>query len=355
MNRSGNARTSVSKERIGIAMSGGVDSTATALILRENTTVEGFFMRLAQPDFDRQLARVENLAEQLNIKLHVVDLRQEFTAKVLEYFASAYFHGTTPNPCMVCNREVKFGLFQKAILSHGMDRMATGHYARIVHDSSGYHLHDGLDPAKNQSYFLARLTQEQLAKVIFPLGEKRKSEVYAFVAVHGFTDFGGIESQDVCFLANESVGSYLEKRYPQAVRGGPVVSTEGVQVGQHTGLFRYTIGQRRGLGIPDASPWYVTGIDADSNTLIVGKSDELLKTTIRVRDIHWLSGMPPDMDETYSVRIRYSHRGAIAKLLLVDQSSIHIVFTEPQRAITPGQFAVIYRGDEVIGSGVILD
>jgi len=336
-------------------MSGGVDSTATALILRENNAIEGFFMRLAQPDFERQLSRVEALADQLDIRLHVVDLRQEFTAKVLEYFADAYFHGTTPNPCMVCNREVKFGLFQKAILCHGMDRMATGHYARIIYDGCAYHLHDGRDPAKNQSYFLARLTQEQLAKVIFPLGEKRKSEVYAFVAQHGFTGFGGIESQDVCFLADESVGNYLEERYPQAVRGGPVVSTEGVLVGHHTGLFRYTIGQRRGLGIPDASPWYVTGIDAGNNTLIVGKSDELLKTTIRVRDIHWLSGMPPDLDATYSVRIRYSHRGANAKLKVVDQSTMHILFVEPQRAITPGQFAVIYLHDEVIGSGVILD
>jgi len=355
MNKSGNARTSVSKERIGIAMSGGVDSTATALILRENTEVEGFFMRLAQPNFDQQLARVEKLAEQLGITLHVIDLRQEFNDKVLEYFANAYFRGTTPNPCMVCNREVKFGLFQKAILHYGMNRMATGHYARVTYDKSCYHLHDGLDLGKNQSYFLARLTQQQLANVIFPLGEKQKEEVYTFVEKHGFNDFGGLESQDVCFLADESVGDYLEERYPQAIRSGPVMSTEGVQVGKHTGLFRYTIGQRRGLGIPDSSPWYVTGIDAVKNTLIVGKSEELFKTTIRLQDIHWLSGVQPDMDATYSVRIRYSHRGAKAKLQPADQSTLHILFAEPQRAITPGQFAVIYSHDEVIGSGVILD
>ena len=336
-------------------MSGGVDSTATALLLRENTEVEGFFMRLAQPNFEQQLARVENLAHKLHIKLHVIDLRQEFNDRVLQYFADAYFHGTTPNPCVVCNREVKFGLFQKAILRSGMDRMATGHYARVTYAESCYHLHDGFDLAKNQSYFLARLTQEQLAKVIFPLGEKQKSEVYSFVAKHGFTDFGGLESQDVCFLANESVGDYLEERYPQAIRSGPVLSTEGVRVGQHTGLFRYTIGQRRGLGIPDASPWYVTGIDSANNTLIVGKSEELLKTTIRIHDIHWLSGVQPDMNVTYNVRIRYSHRGAKAKLQPVDRSTLLILFSEPQRAITPGQFAVIYLHDEVIGSGVIVD
>lgn len=344
----------MSSERIGIAMSGGVDSTATALILRENNAIEGFFMRLAQPDFERQLARVETLAERISIPLNIVDLRQEFSAKVLEYFSNTYFTGTTPNPCMICNREVKFGLFQQEILRRGMDRMATGHYARIHYDGSVYHLLDGLDSSKNQSYFLSRLTQDQLAKVIFPLGDKYKTDIYAFVRQHGFTGFGGIESQDVCFLADESVGSYLEKRYPEAVHGGPIVTTEGVQVGYHNGLFRYTIGQRRGLGIPDSSPWYVTAIDAANNTLIVGKPETLLKTTIRLSDIHWLSGTPPDVNYTYTVRIRYSHRGSQARLKLVEPSSMHIIFEEPQRAITPGQFAVIYRDDEVLGSGVIL-
>lgn len=356
MNIRRNARNRVSRERIGIAMSGGVDSTACALILREQAEIEGFFMRLAQPGFDRQQQRVTRLADRLAIPLTVIDLRQEFNRRVLDYFADTYFNGLTPNPCMVCNREIKFGLFLQAILGSGMDRMATGHYARIRHDSSGFHLLNGLDPVKNQSYFLARLTQEQLAAVIFPLGDRRKSEIYTLVKQQGFTDFEGIESQDVCFLANDSVGDYLEQRYPDAVRSGPILSTSGQEVGHHTGLFRYTIGQRRGLGIPDSSPWYVAGMDAASNTLIVGKPDDLLRERVLLGDVHWLSGVPPAFDQMFTVRIRYSHRGAPARIEQDPQSPEHIilVFPESQRAITPGQYAVIYAGDEVMGSGVIL-
>jgi tRNA-specific 2-thiouridylase len=309
-------------------------------------------MRLAQPDFERQLARVERLATQLAIPLTVIDLREEFSQKVLSYFADSYFRGITPNPCMVCNREVKFGLFQQAILGAGMECMATGHYARITHDGAAFHLFDGIDPDKNQSYFLSRLTQYQLGKVFFPLGARRKSEVYEFVKAHGFGDFEGLESQDICFLADESVGSYLETRYPQAVRSGPVISTEGVEVGRHSGLFRYTIGQRRGLGIPDASPWYVTAIDADHNTLIVGKADELFRDAIEIGELHWISGAEPDLSERYLVRIRYSHKGAMARIVAT-ASGARIFFEERQRAITPGQFAVIYRDTEVLGSGVI--
>jgi len=344
----------VNRERIGIAMSGGVDSTATALILRENAAIEGFFMRLAQPDYERQLERVTRLADRLQIPLHIVDLREDFARKVLDYFAAAYFGGTTPNPCMICNLEIKFGLFPQAILAHGMDRMATGHYARVVRDQAGYHLLDGLDPAKNQAYFLARLTQRQLARIVFPLGEKRKSEIYSFVRRHGFTDFDGSESQDICFLANESVGQYLEQRYPEAVRSGPVLSADGRELGRHNGLFRYTIGQRRGLGIPDASPWYVTGIDVARNALIVGKNEELMRTSIELRDIHWISETMPDPGEIHTVRIRYSHQGANARIEQTDQHLTRILFEEPQRAITPGQFAVIYRRDEVLGSGIII-
>lgn len=334
-------------------MSGGVDSTATALILRDSSSVEGFFMRLAQPDFESQLARVERLAAQLAIPLTVIDLRHEFSEKVLSYFASSYFRGTTPNPCMICNREVKFGLFQQAILGAGMDCMATGHYARITHDGAGFHLFDGIDPGKNQSYFLSRLTQYQLSKVLFPLGVRKKSEVYDLVKGHGFYGFEGIESQDICFLADESVGSYLQTHYPQAVRSGPVLSTDGVEVGRHSGLFRYTIGQRRGLGIPDASPWYVTAIDAAHNTLIVGKSGDLLRDTIEIEDLHWISGTEPDLNDRYLVRIRYSHKGSLARIVSTG-SGARILFEESQRAITPGQFAVIYKDTEVLGSGVIL-
>lgn len=340
-------------ERIGIAMSGGVDSTAAALLLQQKAEIQGFFMRLAQPDIDDQLKRVMMIAERLDIPLEVIDLQEGFSSNVLEYFANTYFQGLTPNPCMVCNQQVKFGLFQEAIISRGMDRMATGHYARLFSDGTIYHLHDGIDPFKDQSYFLARLNQKQLSRLMFPLGECRKQDMYALVREHGFTDFEGIESQDVCFLSDESPGDYLAARYPDFIRPGKILSTTGAEVGRHEGLFRYTIGQRRGLGIPDSSPWYVSGIDAGANTLIVCKADDLFRTSIRVEKLHWLADTPPDFDKEYTVRIRYSHRGSAAAIQPGRGDTAQIIFHEKQRAVTPGQFAVIYDSTEVLGSGII--
>ena len=335
-------------------MSGGVDSTAAAIVLKEKADLCGFFMRLHQPDFPSQLANVSSIAERLGIPLKVIDLREQFQQKVLDYFRDSYFSGLTPNPCMVCNRDIKFGLFLEAILAAGMERMATGHYARIVRDGELYRLHDGVDPTKDQSYFLARLTQHQLSHAVVPLGTAHKQETYALVARHGFTGFEAKESQDICFLSDQGVGDYLAERYPEGVRPGTVIDTDGREIGRHAGLFRYTIGQRRGLGLPDVSPWYVAGIDSAQNTLIVCKHDELFKEAIMVDDLHWLSGHIPDLDRTYMVRIRYSHHGSPARINMdtsLDQA--RIAFEEPQRAITPGQFAVIYDGTEVLGSGII--
>lgn len=353
MNLLRNARTSVSNKRIGIAMSGGVDSTAAALMLRDSNTIQGFFMRLAQPDFDDQLERVSHLADKLSISLQVIDLREQFNKKVLDYFSSTYAQGRTPNPCMICNHEIKFGLFQEAILASGAEIMATGHYAQIVYDNSAYHLLDGTDNTKNQSYFLARLSQSQLCHTLFPLGQLQKADIFQFVKQHGFKHFDGVESQDICFLGNESVSQYLEKNHPQYIKKGPILSTEGQHLGEHTGLYRYTIGQRRGLGLPDTSPWYVAGIDATQNTLIVGKPDDLMKSELEIDNLHWISGNMPDTNRAYKVRIRYSHRGSMATLHPHQAGHMRLVFEEPQRAVTPGQFAVIYNESEVLGSGVI--
>ena len=311
-------------------------------------------MHLAQPDYASQKSRVEAIAAQLGISLQIINLQQEFEQKVLNYFSGSYFQGLTPNPCVICNKEIKFGLFLKAILGAGMDSMATGHYAKILKTDDIYHLHCGDDPKKDQSYFLSRLTQKQLAKVIFPLGEKIKSDTYRFVEEHGFNDFHGLESQDVCFLENSQIGNFLEGQTRDKPATGPIVSTSGKVLGHHKGLFRYTIGQRKGLGISSDTPLYVISLDAAANRVIVGKNDELFRKQIRVDNLHWLNGMAPDTTKSYLVRIRYSHKGSSARLILDDNGCGNIIFQEPQRAVTPGQFAVIYNETELLGSGVIL-
>jgi tRNA-specific 2-thiouridylase len=344
----------VREKQIGIALSGGVDSTACALLLREHYQLKGFFMQLAQPNYAVQRAQVEAVAKKLGISLQIINLQQEFEKKVLDYFSGSYFQGLTPNPCVICNREIKFGLFMEAILSTGMDMMATGHYAKIEQKDDIFHLHSGDDPKKDQSYFLSRLTQDQLSKVLFPLGDKTKQSTYHFVEKHGFDDFHGQESQDVCFLENSQIGDFLQVRSTNKDISGSIVSTSGKVLGRHKGLFRYTIGQRKGLGISSETPLYVIGLDTAKNMVIVGKNEELFKKQIRVEKIHWLAGKIPDVTIDYTVRIRYSHKGSKARISLNNHGGGDILFHAPQRAVTPGQFAVIYHETELLGSGIIL-
>lgn len=344
----------MSRQPVGIAMSGGVDSTAVALLLKDKYEVQGFFMALDQPDFEQQKGRVEFLAEGIGIPLQVIDLKKQFKKLVLDYFSNSYFQGKTPNPCMICNREIKFGLFMDTILSVGMDRVATGHYARIDHRADEYFLHTGTDFKKDQSYFLSRLTQQQLSRALFPLGSMSKSDIYRFVESEGYTDFRGRESQDICFLKGKKVGSFLENYDKPSVAPGPVVSTTGAVLGQHKGLYRYTIGQRRGLGLPDLSPWYVCTIDHVNNTLVVGKDKDLFTPTLFACSAHWLNRAKPENNRKYTVRIRYSHPGTSARFTFISKDSFKLTFDEPQRAVAPGQYAVLYDGDRVVGSGEIV-
>lgn len=341
------------KLQVGLAMSGGVDSTSCALMLKEHYSVTGFFMQLAQPDLPQQLQRVHEIAKRIGIPLKIIDLSEQFTIRVLNYFSSSYFSGLTPNPCMVCNNEIKFGLFLEAMLDAGMDKIATGHYARIKEENGAFHLLQGKDDKKDQSYFLARLDQNQLSRILFPLGEMEKTEVYRYIEKAGFTTFRGKESQDVCFLANEGVGEFLRTKFPHKGKPGVLKSNKGKILGSHQGLHHYTIGQRRGLGISDETPYYVIKLDSTDNSVIVGKNKDLMQDSITINNINWLLGSPPDMKNTYTVRIRYSHKGSPARLRKVDNSHCQLIFETQQRAITPGQFAVIYSNDEVLGSGEI--
>ena len=340
--------------KVGIAMSGGVDSSVTASILKEaGKEVGGFFMNLPLPGVAKHLERVRAVARQLDIPLEVIDLREPFSREVVDYFVQAYRNGQTPNPCVVCNRQVKFGYLLQAILDRGFDRMATGHYARLVTDSLGRTLvKKGRDPKKDQSYFLCRLTGEQLENVLFPLGSLTKEEVYARAAQLGLAGVHGPESQDVCFLAGETVASFLARRSID-ISPGEIVDTGGTVLGQHRGIWHYTIGQRRGLGLPHSTPWYVFRLDAPRNRVVVCKNEMLLQQDVLVRDLVW-HREEPEYPCTANVRIRGSHRPAEASIQQQAGNLWQVSFTEPQRALTPGQFAVVYTEDDCIaGSGII--
>ena len=342
------------KTKIGIAMSGGVDSTATALLMQQKAEVCGFFMKLEQPNYDDQVERVSSIAEKLSINLEIIDLTKQFQTAVLDYFSGSYFKGLTPNPCVVCNREIKFGLFQKAILESGVEKMATGHYAQIVEQEGLYQLHKGVDSYKDQSYFLSRLTQDQLSTALFPLGSMEKSNIYNLVEQHGFMDFRGQESQDVCFLDHDNVADFLEKRDDFADMSGNITLCDGTILGEHKGLHRYTVGQRKGLGIAYHSPLYVIELDMKTDSVIVGTNEDLFQQELFIHDVHWLTpDIPVDLTDI-DVRLRSTHRGAIASIQGESDSLAKIMFNEPQRAITPGQFAVFYKDSQVLGSGIIL-
>jgi tRNA-uridine 2-sulfurtransferase len=331
---------------IGVAMSGGVDSTTTAALLQEQGwQVEGFFM-LLQPNSEEQAAKVQVLAQRLGIPLHLVDLRQQFHLQVIQSFTAAYQQGLTPNPCILCNRLIKFGLLMEAMLAQGMDSMATGHYARVEQAR----LYRGLDPNKDQSYFLCRLLPEQLARLVLPLGTWKKQAVFQRAKDLGFTHFDGSESQDVCFLGEQTLAHFLSQQGLSA-RTGVIQNTEGKILGEHQGIWHYTVGQRRGLGLPDASPWYVTALDAQRNVVIVGKNDALFHQQIVLRDMQWQGEAPPQWQGLVQVRSR--HQPTPAHLVPQEDGLWQVCLDTPQRAITPGQFAVLYEADQVVASGVI--
>lgn len=356
--------------RVAVAMSGGVDSLRAVTLLKESGhEVFGVHMRLlpasregrwcAESVLQESEGALKSLCVRLGIPLSIVDMRDAFERAVITPFLQAYRRGLTPNPCVLCNPRIKFGLLRKEAFRLGAERLATGHYARVLPPETGHHrfrLARGADPAKDQSYFLYGLTQEQLGEVWLPLGASRKRDIQRWAGETGYSHLVSGESQEICFIPQGDYLAFLVERFglPREGIPGPIVDMEGRVLGEHRGIHAYTVGQRRGLGIPSTAPYYVVKLDPRANSVHVGRNDDLLQREVRVHAVNWVSVPPPSEPLCAAVRIRNQHLPAPARLIPIDSQEVLIHFHEPQRAVTPGQAAVFYDGDLVLGGGTIL-
>lgn len=345
---------SVSKGRVLVAMSGGVDSSvAVALLVAQGYECLGVTMRVGSSDSVTDDARA--VADALGIPLHVFDLREEFRREVVEVFAAAYMVGRTPNPCVVCNRRIKLGLLVERAAYLECDYVATGHYARTFLDpqSRRWCLAKGRDRVKDQSYYLYGLTQKQLARLLLPLGEYAKAKVRAMAADMKLPAAERKESQDICFMEGRDYRSFLRESWPESVRHGPIVDRSGHVLGRHDGLAFYTLGQRKGLGVSAREPLYVLELDRERNAVVVGSSRELYSNCLVANTVNWVSVAEITSRQPVTARVRYRAEPEGAVIEELSDGRVLTVFGQPQRAITPGQSVVWYQGDLVIGGGTI--
>ena len=366
--------------KIAVAMSGGVDSSAAAAILNEQGhDLVGFTMQLwnqrrgisvdenGEPLPSRccsldDVYDARRVAEELGFPFYVLNLEKEFERDVVQPFVNSYLEGETPIPCVACNSRLKFASLDKLASSLGCEKVATGHYARVEFEeaTSRYRLLRGRDPNKDQSYFLWELTQDQLSRALFPLGELSKNDARQAARESHLAVAEKKESQEICFVPDGDYAGFID-RYLDAEQQtdrlpgeGEIVTSEGTVLGTHGGIHRYTVGQRRGLGIANARPLYVLGVEAERNRVIVGYDDELLGDEFTAAGVNWIALDSPSDPVRAEVRIRYRHTAAPATITPHPNGRAVVKFDEPQRAITPGQATVFYRGEEVLGGGWIV-
>jgi tRNA-specific 2-thiouridylase len=350
------------KQTTAVAISGGVDSLMAACLLKEQGHhiigihfVTGFETASSDRQHPNETIshRILDIGTQLGITVKIVDIRSEFKDKIVAYFIRSYQSGRTPNPCMRCNPTIKFGTILTHAKKLGAQILATGHYARTERDKSGrYHLFKGADKKKDQSYFLARLTHRQLASSRFPLGEINKSAIIRMAQQKGLRPVYRKESQDICFIRHDSYGKFLSQQEGFEPQPGFIEDVNGRVIGKHNGLHLFTIGQRRGINCPAPEPYYVVRLDPGRNCLIVGAKKDLLSSECRVVDINWIGEEPPAPMDMYT-RVRYRSREVASTVLPQDKQAAIVRFKNPQPAVTPGQGAVFYRGDEILGGGWI--
>lgn len=351
-------------DRVVVAMSGGVDSSvAAALLKQQGYEVIGMMLRLwSEPGKDDSnrcctpdaMGAARRVAAQLGIPFYAVDAKETFHNTVVKYFIAGYEGGTTPNPCLLCNRQIRFGFLLEHALALGAKYLATGHYARLVKDDNGKtRLLRSIDQHKDQSYVLHVLDQKQLQHALFPIGIYTKPEVRELARRFNLHVAEKAESQDLCFLAGEDYRQFLLRNAPQVAVPGPIITTRGEILGTHQGLAFYTIGQRKGLGIYASSPVYVLKKDLQNNALIVGSAKELGQRMFIVERVNWIRGEPPSQPFRGQVKIRYKARDAWAEIKPLPGAQTEVILDEPLRDITPGQAAVFYDAEECLGGGII--
>jgi tRNA-specific 2-thiouridylase len=374
------SRFTIYQMKIAVAMSGGVDSSAAAAILQEQGhELVGFTMQLwnqrrgisvdenGEPLPSRccsldDVYDARRVAEELGFPFYVLNLEKEFERDVVQPFVNSYLNGETPIPCVACNSRLKFASLDKLAVSLGCEKVATGHYARVEFDEAAnrYRLLRGQDPNKDQSYFLWELTQDQLSRALFPLGEMSKPDARDAARRNDLAVAEKKESQEICFVPDGDYSGFID-RYLEAEQQtnrlpgeGEIVTSSGVVLGTHTGIHRYTIGQRRGIGISDSRPLYVLNVDAANNRVVVGYDDELSSDEFTAAGVNWIAFDNPAAPIRAEVRVRYRHTAAPSTITPLPGNRARVTFDESQRAITPGQATVFYRGDEVVGGGWIV-
>jgi tRNA-specific 2-thiouridylase len=344
-------------------MSGGVDSSvAAALLVKQGYDVVGMMMRLwSEPGREGSnrcctpdaMAQAKQVASIIDIPFYTIDAKEVFYNQVVQFFIDGYTQGVTPNPCLMCNKHIRWEYLLTRAQAFGAEFMATGHYARLLHDNGRIQLLKAVDQQKDQSYVLHVLNQQQLSKAVFPLGDFQKPEIRRMALEFGLPVAERADSQDLCFLGNGNYRDFLERNSELNLKQGYIVNTEKEVLGTHRGLEMYTIGQRRGIGISAPYPLYVIEKDLKKNILIIGTKEELKKHNMSVKDINWVSIKPPRKPFSAQVKIRYTAKEVPAIINPDPEGNAVVEFDDPIASITPGQAAVFYQGDTCLGGGII--
>jgi len=345
-------------------MSGGVDSSVAAALLKgQGYEVIGMMLRLwsepGREDSNRcctpdSMAQARRVAAKLDMPFYVIDAKDVFRETVVQYFLDGYARGETPNPCLACNRQIRWSFLLDHALALGADFMATGHYVRLRPAENGQiELLRAVDYGKDQSYVLHVLRQDKLRHALFPVGEYPKTEIRRLAADFGLPTASRADSQDLCFLAGEDYRNFLQRNAPEMLEPGEIVTRAGEVIGRHDGLANYTIGQRKGLGLASPVPLYVMTKHTAKNTLVVGTQEELGSTELTAREVNWISGSSPVEPFRAQVKIRYTAKDADALVIPMGEDRVRVVFDVPARDVTAGQAVVFYKGEQMLGGGII--